>query len=365
MATIVLVAALDLWIVHTGQVGVVSLLGLFASYVIFIGLFYAETIPFTHRQWPKAIVLLIQMVIVVLVFTLSPNMFTAILLVIWSSQLPYFMPFRYALWSSPLWSAIPWTAYWLSWGFSQSAWMTALLFYTFNLFALVMMESRRQAELERARAEQANRELRAMQSLLQEASKQDERMRIARDIHDVVGHHLAALALQLQVLSRTVDEQHVETVNRAHTIAKLLLSDVRTAVSDMRARERIDLARAIHALVERLDGVDVELQIPAPLEVPEFEYAMTVLRSVQEAITNSLRHGHAYRIVVRVRRDEGGITTEVDDIGRGAQSIQFGHGLLGMQERIQALGGTLAVIPRGNGVCTKAYLPLPNQDTQP
>ena len=87
----------------------------------------------------------------------------------------------------------------LVWEQTNGLWLTAILFWTFNLFSLMMMESRKQAEVAREQAEQANRELRALQDLMQQASRKDERTRIARDIHDLVGHHLTALSLHLLV----------------------------------------------------------------------------------------------------------------------------------------------------------------------
>ena len=87
--------------------------------------------------------------------------------------------------------------------------------------------------------------LRAAHAKLADNSRTEERLRISRDLHDTLGHHLTALSLQLDVASRVSDGKAAEHIRQAHAIARLLLSDVRDVVSTLRGTERIDLAQAI------------------------------------------------------------------------------------------------------------------------
>src|SRR5690606_14700338 len=106
--------------------------------------------------------------------------------------------------------------------------------------------ARQQAE---AREDQRrlNAELRATRALLAESSRLGERMRISRELHDLVGHHLTALSLNLEVASHLVSGQAHEHVRQAQSVARLLLSDVREVVSQLREHDSIDLTAALEA----------------------------------------------------------------------------------------------------------------------
>src|SRR4030095_15871945 len=93
-----------------------------------------------------------------------------------------------------------------------------------------------------------NRELLSTRALLAESSRVEERLRISRDLHDTLGHHLTALSLQLDVASRLTEGKAADHVRQAHAIAKLLLSDVRNVVSELRGSARVDITQAIRSL---------------------------------------------------------------------------------------------------------------------
>ncbi|RTE85586.1 MULTISPECIES: sensor histidine kinase [Gammaproteobacteria] len=358
--TVALVACIDIWLLWSqmgASVGRLALLALI--YGAFAVLFFVSTLDTKPPQAPKlkAILIAIQFTLVCGIVVTTPNPFAAILLVIWIAQLPYLMSFRLALALSPVWSVITWSLYAWRWE-TDGVFIMGLLYFAFNVFALIMMEARKEAEFERERAEQANRELIAMQSLLQEGSKQEERLRIARDIHDLVGHHLTALNLQLQVLTRTVPENCKREVEQSHAIAKLLLADVREAVSDIRAHDYLDLKQAIEKLIDRLPGVEVRLTIPEKVAVLNLEQGMVLLRSVQEAMTNAIKHGRASLIHIRVRQSKTELLAEVEDNGIGAHYLVKGNGLTGMQERIHQLGGELTLQSLEPGFLLRLTLPL-------
>jgi signal transduction histidine kinase len=128
--------------------------------------------------------------------------------------------------------------------------ISATLFLMFNLFALIMMNTAIKERRAREQANQLNRELLATHSLLRQASQQAERVRIARNIHDLLGHHLTALTINLQVASRIVEGEAKEKVEQCHSLSKVLLSDVREAVSEIRDKSNIYLKDALEILVE-------------------------------------------------------------------------------------------------------------------
>jgi signal transduction histidine kinase len=156
----------------------------------------------------------------------------------------------------------------------------------FQLFALAtsyLALRERTASQDLARS---NAELLATTSLLEENTRVAERVRIARDLHDTLGHHLTALSLQLDVASRLASGQAANHVEEAHAIAKLLLSDVRDVVSQMRDRSHLDLANAVRALAGGAGTLAIHLDMPESVDVEDAAQAHALLRCVQEISTN-------------------------------------------------------------------------------
>lgn len=162
------------------------------------------------------------------------------------------------------------------------------------------------AQLREARArheaEQSNRELRSTQALLTAATEQAERTRIARNIHDVLGHHLTALTIHLQVASRKANPEARESVERSHALAKLLLADVREAVSDIREHDHIDIQQALRQLASDSPTAEISVACDKEVRINAIQVADALLRCTQESITNALRHGRATRIDVSLKQ---------------------------------------------------------------
>jgi signal transduction histidine kinase len=225
----------------------------------------------------------------------------------------------------------------------SSAVITAVLYGTFHLFALLTARNAREAAEARDRAEFLNRELVATQHLLSEASRQSERTRIARDLHDLLGHHLTALSINLQIAERLAEGEAAEKIAESRALARLLLSDVRDAVSTLRDESNVDFERAMHLLVDKVPQLDIDLDIEAGLEIAEFEIAESLLRCVQEALTNTLRHAGATRSWIRVWEEDGRVHLEIRDNGSSGRRVVEGNGLKGMRERLSRLKGSLDV----------------------
>ncbi len=219
--------------------------------------------------------------------------------------------------------------------------ITAVLYGTFHLFALLTARNAAEAAAARDRAEFLNRELVASQHLLSEASRQSERTRIARDLHDLLGHHLTALSINLQIAERLADGKAQEKIAESRALARLLLADVRDAVSTLRDESVVDFDRAIRLLVDKVPQLDIDLDIEAGLEIDEFEVAESLLRCVQEALTNTLRHSGANRSWIRVWRAADGVHLEIRDNGRSSARLVEGNGLTGLRERLERLQGSL------------------------
>ncbi|WP_026107214.1 sensor histidine kinase [Dyella ginsengisoli] len=215
-----------------------------------------------------------------------------------------------------------------------------------GLSALVFITSTvatQQAE-EREVQRRLNSELRATRALLAESTRIAERMRIARELHDLIGHHLTALSLNLEVASHLADAKAGEHVRKAQATAKHLLSDVREAVSELRQDDAVDLTQALRSLIEGVPGLAVHVQTPPRFSVEDPRRAQVLLRCAQEIITNTARHAGARNLWLHFAYAEDGMLgLHARDDGRGASNYSPGNGMSGMRERLAEFGGSVMV----------------------
>ena len=244
----------------------------------------------------------------------------------------------------------------------DGSWMLALVWILMNLglmlfpfiaslLALQQMQAR--SELRRV-----NAQLMATQSLLAENTRLAERVRISRELHDLVGHHLTALSLNLEVANHVSSGKTREHIEQARSIARLLLADVREVVSDMREDAEVDLRQALEMLAEGVPELSIHLDVPERLGLTDPNKAQVLLRCAQEVITNTVRHARADNLWIVLKDGEGGLTLDARDDGRGAVEWLPGNGLNGMRERLRELGGRLdiATCP-GAGFRLRAWMP--------
>lgn len=189
----------------------------------------------------------------------------------------------------------------------------------------------------RKRIAEAHVRLRAASALLAEASRVEERLRIARELHDLVGHQLTVLALELEIASHRIDGAAAEPVDRAKAVAHGLLADVRAAVGEIREGGP-RLRELVEDIVAELPEPAVHLRIEAGIEVGE-AHTRVLVRCVQEVVTNAIRHAGAENLWIDIGAEGGLLTFEARDDGVGARTVEIGHGLRGMAERLAALGG--------------------------
>ena len=239
--------------------------------------------------------------------------------------------------------------------------LTGGLFLAVSLFAFMSgVVALRQNE-SRDELRKVNSELRATQALLADNTRIAERVRIARELHDLVGHHLTALTLNLEVATHLVEGKALEHVQQAHSLAKLLLADVREVVSEMRLDDKVDLSAALQTLVTGMPEPRIHLDLPLEVALTDPVRAQVMLRCAQEMITNSVRHAQASNLWIGLAHDSKRVTLAARDDGQGTKQLERGNGLNGMSERLEALGGGLEIEARpGAGFRLSAWVPVEN-----
>lgn len=203
-----------------------------------------------------------------------------------------------------------------------------------------------------------NAELRATQVLVAEKGRVAERMRISRQLHDLLDHHLTALGGLLEEAGGGLCDKALAHVQRCQSVTTLLLADLRNAVGALRGEDTVDVARALAVLVDGALRPRIHLHVSPGLEMADPERAHTIVRCVQEVITNAVKHSDAANLWIELSTADGTLRLRVRDDGIGAVQITPGNGLCGMAERLEALGGRLRFAAEpGRGFWLEASLP--------
>lgn len=227
-----------------------------------------------------------------------------------------------------------------------------------------------ESELEQAEADlrRALQQERALNQRIEELATIEERNRIARDIHDSLGHLLVGLNVQMETalaLWRDNPDKAYAFLSKAKQLGSNALQATRESVSDLRSDplQGRSLAEAITTLTHdfhRTTGMQPICQIT--LSQPISHRVKTVVyRVVQEGLTNICKHANATAVTICIQSLDTGLSLTLQDNGNGFQveANRAGFGLQGMQERITALQGTLSITSEpGKGCCVTVALPL-------
>lgn len=242
---------------------------------------------------------------------------------------------------------------------TSTPWMGMLIYASFQLFAIMTSRYAFTAQRSRDALAAVNADLLATRSLLDESVRDSERLRLSRELHDVAGHKLTALKLNLRALQWQAPLRDNVQLALCAQLADELLGDIRGVVQQMRLHDGVELRELIERLAAPFPKPRLQLEMDAGLRVPSLEQAEAVLRTVQEALTNAARHAGADNLWLSVHRREGQLRLEFRDDGRaGGGELRFGNGLTGMRERLEAAGGGVdARRGDGGGVQLSAWLP--------
>lgn len=226
-----------------------------------------------------------------------------------------------------------------------------LVLFILNMTVLIQDEYRERERIQSLndQLESANERLKAYAVEAEKLAETRERNRLAREIHDTLGHVLTGIVAGLDACITMIDMSPDATkrqLEKIRDVARQGITDVRRSVSRLRpdALEKLTLEDAIVKMLEDLSaaaGTQIRFDNQVhPLRFHEDEEEV-VYRVIQEASTNSIRHGHASRIHIVVSKKEQWLTITVKDNGSGCGQVESGFGLKHMQERLGLLNGTL------------------------
>ncbi|MGB8061607.1 MAG: sensor histidine kinase [Candidatus Sulfotelmatobacter sp.] len=204
-----------------------------------------------------------------------------------------------------------------------------------------------------------NRKLRKANEEIEHLAKVAERERIARDLHDVLGHTLSVITLKSELAGKLMDrdpKRAGKEIREVEQISRQALSDVRDAIRGYRAQGLFaELAQAKSTL--ETAGLTVQCDAATTVKIPAMQESVLAL-AVREAVTNVVRHSKAQICRMRLEQQNGSCRLEIRDDGVGISSAE-GNGLRGMRERVEMLGGTLE---RSSQSGTMLVITLPLKD---
>lgn len=187
--------------------------------------------------------------------------------------------------------------------------------FTVGLLAARERSGRRKLEKAHAELTSANAELIATQMLLVDTVRAAERMRIARDLHDSLGHHLMAQNLHLELAIRKCQTVALSPIKAARELARSLLSEVRKVVSAERKDESVNLRRILETYCSGTPSPRIALFIEEELAVISPAVANAIFQNVQETVGDAVRHAGAVSLRISLTREDNGIALRVTDEG--------------------------------------------------
>jgi signal transduction histidine kinase len=242
-----------------------------------------------------------------------------------------------------------------TWNDAASQVVFQVMALTSSLIAMRELRTRRNLEV-------VNAQLASTRDQLADRTRAAERGRIARELHDTIGHHLTALSLQLELAAHRSDGDAREAVIQSQRLTRAMLGDVRAVVSAFDERVIGDVPAALHELIHGFKRPRAHLALRGDLVLADADAATAhvLVRCVQEMLTNVLKHASAANVWIDVSREGSWIEARVSDDGTPTPpAATGGRGLAGMTERLAELGGELAITrqPVGGWTVT-ARLPV-------
>jgi signal transduction histidine kinase len=241
--------------------------------------------------------------------------------------------------------------------------VVSLQYVCFQAIGLLAITFARRAQTARMELATMNSELLATRQLLQESARAGERLRLSRELHDVVGHKLTALKLQLRLQADGGERQSADAISSSLGLADELLRDVRGVVTALRVDDGLDLQQALRALIPDLPHPAIRLRLDPRIRGLDVEVAHTIVRCAQESLTNALRHSHADQIDIALSWAAQGVSLCVEDDGLAVHAPRMGHGLQGIQERVACANGSFDIEVRApHGLSVRVWLPVGRPD---
>lgn len=212
---------------------------------------------------------------------------------------------------------------------------------------------------------EANEQLKEYTVMAEKMAETRERNRLAREIHDTLGHTLTGISAGIDACIATISHAPELTKQQLEVISEVTrngIKEIRRSVNQLRpdALERLSLEVAINKMVSDLNAMsDVQIDFECRAENLKFDEdeETAIYRIIQESVTNAIRHGHADNIQITIEHWQGEIILQIKDNGIGCKEIKKGFGIRHIKERIEMLSGVVT-FDGSNGFTVNARIPI-------
>lgn len=268
---------------------------------------------------------------------IGPNSMTALPFLV---SIPvFFLPWRGVLWTSLPMLVVGVVASGAAWGFWPSA-----MYWSISVLVLAVAGLSRYIEEQQESAQETESQL----------ALTEERERVARDVHDVLGHSLTVVTVKTELARRLVDvdpERAKQEMGEVQDLARQALAEIRATVGGLRVAR---LTEEVQAAQVALEGAGIVASLPDDVTVVDPRHRITLAWVLREAVTNVVRHSRADSCVLEL----GDHWLRVTDDGRGVGDRREGNGIRGLRERVEQAGGALSLGPGADGTGTTLEVKL-------
>ena len=237
--------------------------------------------------------------------------------------------------------------------------------FSFINYLKILNEEQRRLREFNEKLELTNKELDHKNCKIKELTIYEERNRIAREIHDAVGHNMIGLLLKLELTEKLMDKdasRAKEQIKECKHLAVTNLNEIRRSVRALKPPKMDNEAfiKSINELAidsKEKFGIDIEIRTRGNMNRTTPDSNFVLYRALQESITNSVKHGGSDRMKILIKLKSQEFTAIIRDNGKGAGELTFGTGLTGMKERIEGIGGVIRFLDK-KGFVTIIKIPL-------
>lgn len=289
--------------------------------------------------------ILVLFLLSVWVWFLTPADIILILTIVMIAEAPYVLS-RRQCWGLMLVTNVAFLAVFIFYWNAQNLFLSWISMFALQAFALTSSLARvKEAQMKQQFFEQ-NAELVEARSALAEKSQMEERLRIAGDLHDSIGHQLTALRLQLEALAQLAPAELKPKVAVSQKLSLDLLENIRSIVKRMSSEEPTDLVLLIQQIDDDTPGVNVSLVGAVPVISPRL--FQQLIPCIKEGLSNAIRHSGATEIDIEFQ--ESSLT--IKDNGKGlATGSEFGFGLKNIKQRLAPFSGEVTLENDHSGGC--------------
>ena len=238
------------------------------------------------------------------------------------------------------------------------------LFIAFQMFSFAASRLAVNEALANKRLTLMNAELVSTRALLSDSIRQSERLKISRDLHDICGHQLTALILNLEFAAQQTAQQEGianPTLLQSKDLARSLLNEIRDIVKTIRQHDQLDLQAALNEIKQVLPGTTLDIEIEQSVTIESHSLAECILRICQEAITNAIKYSVLRHISIVISHNEHQLDVQIHNRQLHQHRIKYGSGLTSISERAAQFGGTLTITQTPTLFTLAVTLPLHDQ----